>query len=330
MKSTFIILISMYILTIPKLMSAQAEKSFKSGGKPEARIFSNFSAAFSDGKNVNRFELTRAYLGYTYNFSETLSGRITYDVGNPGAGKFQMTALLKFAYLQYHKNNFSITGGMIPTTLFDLADKKWGYRYIYKSFQDEYGLGSSADLGISGEYVINKWFSADAILSNGEGYKQMDSDSVLKGGIGLTFFPVKNITVRGYIESMKKGSANQLGYSLLASYENSRFNINAEFSHQDDHNLVNGQNYGGISLFGTLSLKNKIKLFARFDQLESDKLSGISLPWNISKDGQLYMAGFEFSPVQGVKISPNYQGWQPAKSGIPIISKFYLNIEFRM
>jgi hypothetical protein len=330
MKQNKLLLISLIILTISKLTSAQGEVNFKPGGKPEFRVFSDFNSVFSNGSNVNRFEVTRAYLGYSYNFSKTFSGRMTYDVGNPSAGKFQMTALLKFAYLQYRKNNLSITIGMIPTTIFDLADKKWGYRYIYKSFQDEYGLGASADLGICGEYIINKWFSADAILINGEGYKQMDSDSVLKGGIGLTFLPVKNITIRGYIESMKKRSANQMGYSLLASFENNRFNLNAEFSHQADHNLVNGQNYGGISLFGTLLLKKKFKLFARFDQLKSGKLTGNNQPWNISKDGQLYLAGFEFSPVQGVKISPNFQGWQPAKLGIPFISKFYLNIEFRM
>jgi hypothetical protein len=330
MKSISIVLILLSILVIPKTMSAQAEKSFKPGGKPEARIFSNFNAAFSESKLVNKFELTRAYLGYTYNFNEKLSGRITYDVGNPGVGKFQMTALLKFAYLQFRKNNFCITGGMIPTTLFDLADKKWGYRYISKSFQDEYGLGSSADLGISGEYAINKWLTADAILSNGEGYKQMDSDSVLKGGIGLTFLPLKNITVRGYIESMKKGIANQLGYSVLVSYENSRLNLNAEFSHQDAHNMINGQNYGGISLYGTLILKKKIKFFARFDRLKSDKLTSINQPWNILKDGHLYITGFEFSPVQGVKMSPNYQRWQPAGAGYPSVSKFYLHLELRM
>jgi hypothetical protein len=329
MKKLFFLGISLLLFN-PVSLKAQAEEGFKPGGKPEVRVFSDFNSTFSDGRNVNRFEVTRAYLGYSCNFSKTFCGRITYDVGNPSVGKFQMTALLKYAYLQYRKDNLCITGGMIPTTIFELAEKKWGYRYVYKSFQDEYEIGASADLGISGEFRINKWFSADAILINGEGYKQMDNDSVLKAGIGLTLLPVKNITVRGYIETMKKGSANQQGYSLLVSYENSRFNFNAEFSHQDDHNLVNGQNYGGISMFGTLLLREKIKLFARFDQLESDKLTVNNQPWNISKDGQLYIAGFEFSPVHGVKISPNFQGWQPTKSGSPFVSKFYLHLEFRI
>jgi hypothetical protein len=330
MKPTFRFLIFLLILTIPKTMSAQTGKGFKPGGKPEARIFSEFNAAFSDGNNVNRFELTRAYFGYAYNFSETLSGRITYDVGNPSSGKFQMTALLKYGYLQYRKKNLCVTGGMIPTTLFDLSEKKWGYRYIYKSFQDEYGMGYSADLGISAAYLIDKWLTTDVILTNGEGYKQMDGDSVLKAGIGMTLLFLKNLTLRVYAESMKKRNANQQGYSFLASYENDRFNLNAELSHQNDHNLVAGRNWGGISLFGTLLLKKNIKIFVRFDQLGSDKLAGAVHSWNISKDGNLYMAGFEFSPVQGVKISPNFQGWQPSKTGNPFVSKFFLNLEFRI
>jgi hypothetical protein len=313
MKLTNVFLISFLILVIPKSINAQTDKSFKPGGKPEARIFSNFNAEFSDGKNVNRFELTRAYLGYTYNFCETLYGRITYDVGNPSVGKFQMAALLKFAYLQYRKNKLTITSGMIPTTIFDLADKKWGYRYIYKSFQDEYGLSTSADLGISGEYVINKWLSADAILVNGEGYKQMDSDSVLKGGIGLTFLPVKSITVRGYIESMKKGSADQLGYSLLASYEHSRFNLNAEFNHQDDHNLVAGQSFGGISIYGTVLLKKNLKLFARFDQLKSDKLPATANPGIFLKMGSFISPDLSFHLSRVLKFPRTFSNGNQTK-----------------
>lgn len=68
-------------------VNAQQEESFKPSGKVEVRIFSHFTSSFSDGDNFNKFDVTRAYLGYAYDFSKRFRGKITYDVGNPGAGK---------------------------------------------------------------------------------------------------------------------------------------------------------------------------------------------------------------------------------------------------
>ena len=32
------------------------------------------------------------------------------------------------------------------------------------------------------------------------------------------------------------------------------------------------------------------------------------IPWNYNKDGQLFMAGFDYSPTRGVKIAPTFPG----------------------
>ena len=178
-------------------LNGQDPLEFKPGGKMEVRIFTGLYSTFSDGENHTKFDVTRAYLGYGYNFSKTLSGRIVYDVADPGVGKMKFTGMLKFAYLRYQTKKLTVTGGMIPLPEYDQADKKWGHRYIYKPSHDEYGFGMAADLGLGVAYNIASWISADATLINGEGFKLTEADSTLKAAVGVTLVPARNLSLRG-------------------------------------------------------------------------------------------------------------------------------------
>ena len=84
------------------------------------------------------------------------------------------------------------------TTQFSYQEKFWGYRYIYKSFQDQYRFGNSADLGISLSYRLARWIEADAIITNGEGFKQLQVNDGLLYGIGTTITPLKGVSMRLY------------------------------------------------------------------------------------------------------------------------------------
>lgn len=329
MKITLLLLILGFCLSIHTL-SAQSNNEFKPSGKPEVLIFTNFNSSFSNGENVSKFEVTRAYFGYGYNFSPSLSGRVMLDVGNPGVGKLQMTAFLKYGYLQYQKEKLTVKFGMIGTNGYDIQEKFWGYRYIYKSFQDEYGMGPSADLGLSAAYKFNKIVSADVIIQNGEGYKSLDNDSALKVGVGLTIHPVKSLTLRGYYDTMKKDTANQQTIALMAGYANKYFSLAAEYNSQVDNGLKKGQDYSGYSFYGTFYVNTKINLFARYDNLNSENKIMQTQPWNYSKDGQQLMAGLEYSPVKGIKISPNFQRWRPRSESKSVISTMFMNVEIRL
>lgn len=318
------------LLTVSCSLSAQQEETFKPNGKPEVRIFTGFSSEVTDGESHNRFDVTRAYLGYIYNFSRSMTGRVTYDVGNPSAGKFQFSGLLKFAYLQYHTDNLTITGGMIPTPQYDYGDKKWGNRYLYKTFHDAYGFGPSADLGISAAWKINPWITADGVALNGEGYKLTEADSAFKLGIGVTLSPAENFSIRGYTDCMKKGTANQRTYELIASYEVQKVGLSAAYSFQKDHSLIAKHDFSGFSLNGFLFVKDDIKLFARVDHVESIKIGNAATSWNLNNDGELYLAGIEFAPAPGIKISPNIYGWQPAREESPFVTVFSLNLDLKL
>lgn len=310
--------------------STQTGEEFKPSGKPEVLIFTNFNNTTVNSKSLNKFEITRAYFGYGYNFSKTLSGRIMLDVGNPGVGSLAYTAYVKYGYMQYQDKSLTVKFGLIGTNGYDVQEKFWGNRYIFKSFQDQYGMGPSADFGLSAAYKFNDVISADAIVQNGDGYKSLENDSVLKAGVGVTIHPVKNLTLRGYYDNMKKRSATQQTTAFMAGYGNKTFNIAAEYNYQADNKLKSGQDFYGYSVYGTLFFNSKTSILAMYDNLTSKDITTNTNSWNFSKDGKQYLVGFQYAPVKGLRISPNYQLWTPRDGTKSNTSSFFLNVEIKI
>jgi hypothetical protein len=325
MKKTFLSIISMIALL--SVTNAQTEEK-ESFGKPFVKIFSNFHNSFSDGESQNMFEITRAYFGYEYTFNSNFSGKLTLDVGNPGAGKLQQTAFLKTAYLQYKKDGFSISMGLLGLVQFKEQETNWGYRYIYKSFQDEHKYNSSADLGMIVAYKFTDAFSMDLSITNGEGYKTVVVDSVLRTGIGATFKPTKDFTIRAYYDFIKKDEITQQSLALFAGYSTTDWTFGAEYNQLLNVKNAEDRDLSGYSFYTTYKSSKKTKIFARYDQLSSNEISGND--WNIVNDGSQFIIGMEFSPVKGVKIAPNYQGWNPKDDSKKILSAIFLNLELKL
>lgn len=321
------IVITMFMSAI-NAQSKDASGEFKAFGKPFVKIFTNYHSSFYDGENANVFEITRAYFGYEYNFSKEFSGKLTLDVRNPGSGSLQQTAYLKTAYLQYKKDGLSIGLGLLGLVQFKEQEEVWGYRYIYKSFQDEHKYNSSADLGMIVAYDFSDQFSMDFSLTNGEGYKTVVVDSIFRTGFGATLKPVKDFVFRAYYDFIKKLGVSQQSIALFAGYTGKDLSLGAEYNRFLNAKNATDKNLNGYSFYSTFTTKNKSKIFARFDLLNSNEISGNN--WNLNKDGSLIILGYEFSPVKGVKISPNYQGWNPKDDAKKMTSAFYLNLEIKL
>ncbi len=315
--------LTLAMLCIALLGMSQTTEEFKPGGKPFMKVFSNYHATFSDGESASAFELTRVYLGYEYAFSKNFSAKANFDIGDPGNGsKLQMTAYIKNAYLKYKENNFTVNFGLIGTTAFSLQEGFWGNRYVEKSFQDKYGFNSSADLGASVSYKFCDEFSADVIVVNGEGYKKLQADSAMRYGIGATIKPVEKLTGRVYYDfSSKETTLSSI--ATFIGYEAESFSVGAEYNKQLNHGFAEGHDLDGTSFYANYKASKKVKLFARYDNISSKS------DWNLSKDGQLYIAGVEIAPVKGVKIAPNFSGWSPADDSKAFTSTFILNFEFK-
>ncbi|HAN17663.1 MAG: hypothetical protein A2X13_03455 [Bacteroidetes bacterium GWC2_33_15] len=317
-----------FILSATVLMAQETTGEFKPGGKPAVTIFSNAHTVFVDETNTSAFELQRAYLGYEYAFSTNFSTKILFDVGNPESGKLQMTAYVKNALLNYKTDKLNINFGLIGLYHFNLQEKNFGYRYIMKPYIDEYGFGTSADLGASIEYRFTDFISADFTVMNGEGFKKLQSDETYKAGLGITVTPVKNLDLRVYSDYMKQDFAQQ-GYAFFAGYKADKFRVGTEYNMQKNHDMIENQDYSGISMYSTISIGKKFGIFGRFDHLKSETLEGADNSWNYSKDGQAYIVGFEYNPVKGVKLAPNFRGWNPADESKGFISSIYLNCEIK-
>ncbi len=325
MKKGSLLLLAMFCLVVTGMSQSN---EFKPGGKPFMKIFSNYHATFSDGESVSAFELNRLYLGYEYNFSEKFSAKANLDIGDPGAGSLEMTAYVKNAYLKYEEDKFSVHFGLIPTTQFKVQEKAWGYRYIEKSFQDAYKFNSSADLGVSVAYRFSDLLSADLSFVNGEGYKRLQADSTFRTGFGVTLTPGDKVTGRVYYDFISK-EETQSSLAALISYVEDEFSLAAEYNSQFNVGFNEDRTLSGTSIYGTLKAASKVKVYARFDYLTSNTLDGASNDWNVSRDGQLYIAGLEYAPVKGVKLAPNFRGWNPADDNQKFSTSLFLNCEIK-
>jgi hypothetical protein len=283
---------------------AQEKKDFKASGSAFAKLFTNFHIGLGTANDNQGFELQRAYLGYKYNFAEGFTGKVTFDIGNPNSNsKLERTAYVKNASITYKKDALSIKFGLISTIAFKEQEKVWGYRYFYKSFQDENKYNPSADMGFATSYQLLEGLSIDASITNGEGYKTLQSDNRYRYGAGLTYKD-SGLILRAYADIKNKDDEtleNQSILALFAAYQTKIFSIGAEYNMLTNHKYVKDNNISGISLYSTYKASKTVKFFARYDKMQSEN------DWNTSNDGSTLIAGMEYSPVKNLKIAPNYQ-----------------------
>lgn len=189
---------------------AQDAKNEEPKGKAIVQVFGNFHTGFGADNDDRGFDLDRSYLGYQYNLGKGLSVKGVMDIGKSSdVGDYQRIAYIKNAMVTWTKGRLTLNGGLISTTQFNMQEKHWGYRYIYKSFQDNYKFGSSADLGLSASYKLAPWISADAIVVNGEGYKKVQKNDGLLYGLGAEYNIIQ--------DTGNKEDADQYGLSVYGS-----------------------------------------------------------------------------------------------------------------
>lgn len=313
--------------------AAMAQTSdFKAGGKPIVKVFADYFYNSQNSKSNTGFEIQRAYLGYGYNFTEKFSGKALLDVGtNTGGSAY--TAFLKNALVEYKDKVFTIDAGLIGTDAFSLQETVWGKRYLQKSFQDLNSFSSSADLGVSAKIKITPAISFDASVLNGEGYKKVQTDSTLKVSAGLTVQPIKGLSARVYMDylnnnkNIKPAGKSQTTFNAFLGYVATKASVGAEYNYQKNAGLTSGKNLTGISIYGTAEIAPKTNVFARFDNLSSKddvNATGSTLGTN---DGNLIIAGLEYTLTKGIRVSPNLQIYNPKQDGGKNLTSFYLNLE---
>ncbi len=305
---------------------AQNTQSEEPQGKAIVQVFGNFHTGFGTENDDRGFELERSYLGYEYKLNKSLTVKGVMDIGKSSdVSDYHRMAYIKNAMISWKTGNLTLNGGLISTTQFNFQEKFWGYRYIMKSFQDQYKFGSSADLGISATYKFADWLSADAIIVNGEGYKKVQKNDGLNYGLGTTLTPAKGLQIRlygGLNESGEQGKENIVNMAAFVGYKSDKFTIGAEYNKMWNASYKEGQDQYGYSVFASAKLDKKTEVYARFDDLCSKD------DWNKAKDEQAAILGAQFKLGKYVKIAPNVRMSMPKADGLDNVYSAYINCYF--
>ena len=305
---------------------AQDVKNEEPKGRAIVQVFGNFHAGFGENNGDMGFELDRSYLGYEYKLTDGLTVKGVMDIGkSKSVDDYHHIAYIKNAMVSWKRGNLTINGGLISTTQFNFQEKFWGYRYIMKSFQDQYKFGNSADLGISAAYKFADWVSADAIIVNGEGYKKIQFGDGLNYGLGVTLTPVKGFQIRlygGLNDSGDKSQAKSVNMAAFAGYKADKFTIGAEYNHMLNASYTKDNDQFGYSVFGSVKVVKYAELYARFDDLYSNN------DWNIKKDERAAILGAQFKLGKYVKIAPNVRMTMPKAEGTKSAYSAYVNCYF--
>ncbi len=315
----------------------ESNNDFKPSGSAHFKVFWNYHADFSQGAvQKSAFELKRSYLGYKYKFSKDISTKITFDVGQNEGGS-DLTAFLKIAQLDWKvAPAVTLSMGLIGNLQFDDQEDLWGYRYMFKSFQDEFKFGSSADLGINANFKLSDKLEGNVLIFNGEGYTNLqDTNGNQRYGSSLVYRPIKGLFTKIYVDAYPTASEKTMtNVSLSAGYELEKIRFGAEYNQLNNgekyNKAVTDKNLDGLSFYSTYTFSPKFEIFGRFDQLSSNTLSGATTAWNEAKDGNQIVAGFQYAPVKGVKFALNYQGFDFKQAGKNTESLVFLNAEFKL
>ena len=323
------------ILILLVLVSFKTYAQDLGNGKPNFKIFWNYHNDFT--KEVTKksaFELKRVYLGYKHDFNDSFSAKVTYDIGSNSGGS-EYTAYVKIAQLDWKLNpKVKLSMGLIGNKQFNDQESLWGYRYAQKGILNEFKFGPSADLGINSEFTINPKFKISLFILNGEGYKSLQDDNGhQKMGTSFIYNFSEKFTGKIYIDSQRSENTKSIkNNSFFLGYNNIDFRVGVEYGKiknartykdaEDDHNR------DGFSVFGSKKISKNYELFARYDQIISNTLPGVSKPEK--KDGSLLMFGTQYQATKGVKFNLNYKLFNYNNSVTNNKSILSLNAEFKI
>jgi len=267
------------------------------------KVFYNYSIDLDEDRN-NAFNIKRAYLTFANEVNETVSYKVTYDMGS-NAGGSAHTAFLKVAMIKWNTSLGNVSIGMQGLNMFKTMENTWGHRFIQKMPMDTYGFSPSADLGIGITHGFGA-ISTSALVTNGGGYKKAESDSHKKFSFHAVFGEPKlnkndgfnigaSFSIEPYdIDSVTTENTNVMG--TFAGYGGSGFRGGLEFDTKQQNDITSQI----ICLYGTYKISDKLFLLARLDQVEGNT--------SVKQDGiQVIIAGVHYGLEKGLTVAPTFR-----------------------
>ena len=271
------------------------------------KVFFNHSTDLSEG-GINAFNMKRAYLTLDNDVSESVSYKVTYDIGNNDGGSAH-TAFLKVAMMKWKTSLGNVMIGMQGMNMFKTMENTWGHRFIDKMPMDTYGFSASADLGVGLSRPFGP-IATSALITNGGGYKKAESDSYKKLSIHAVYGESKLNKKDGFNgglsfsmepydkDSLTTENTNVTG--IFAGYAANGFRGGFEF----DTKTQEEESGKIVSAYGTYKLSDKLSILARLDMADPNI--------EVEKDGtQAVIAGFHFFADKGLTVAPTFRMTTP-------------------
>jgi hypothetical protein len=154
--------------------------------KPTALVFAHYGLDLTEGsENASEFDIDRAYLGAVGSVGEHWGAKVLFDASREFEGVNDKTfVFLKHAWMEYHRGDLKVRGGMVDTGFVPYGEQFTGFRYVTKQLADDNKVLSSADLGanVQGKAAggLLDWHAG---VYNGEGY----SHAEVSGSGGKSF-----------------------------------------------------------------------------------------------------------------------------------------------
>ena len=302
-------------------------------GKAIAELFTDFHHIVAGDSVSTGFNVSRAYLGYSFIYNNLFTGTIIIDAGNPAdlaAGSMpRRYAHYREASLTYTGDKLTLAMGITGTKIFAFQQKFWGKRYVANTYQSLYGYGYSADIGIVATYKFNQIVEADITVMNGEGYYSLQLDNDIRVSAGLSVTPTDRVALRFYGDIQKKEGLVQNTLIGFAGYRSPLFYIGSEITYKSNLDLTEGHHAWGTSTTAGVTVFDKTEIFARYDLGNSVVPEDEDLRWNFHKDGTLIIAGVQYEFNTAVKIALNYKTFLPADNDLNRSNGVYLNALFK-
>lgn len=319
---------------------------------PIVQVFGTASYDFE--KNNYGYSFGRTHLGFQYQFNEKWSSKIIIDRGrassvgeilvsdssgnmlnvdNASKEGAYYTMYLKFASLQWKVNDkLTLEGGAILQNHYITQEEFWGLRYVAQTFQDLYWKIPSSDLGFKATCKLNNILSVDAAITNGEGPRvKQDAFGRVKFAGGVNVNPSEKVQTRIFYHNRQAKTGSEEAEQLISVFvgfkPTAKFRIGGEFNYMENLDYASKLNSYGFSFYSAYSLTNKTELFARYDRLLYEIPENANE--NIIGDGNTFMGGLSYTPINGVKLSLNYQGWMPDETSNQNENSILLSMEYK-
>ena len=266
-------------------------------------LIAGFSMLFSSGnisgvtyfEYEDSFDISRTYFTYKNTVSDELSFKFQTDVGrlDSGVADDRWTVYLKKAHMDWKVNSdMKMSMGMIGLNMFNVQEKTWGHRFLYKSAMDKYKFSASADLGIAFTQKMGS-ITASLLMTNGEGYKESDVDDENKMSFQLLYGPSKLNKKDGYNFGIVYSSLEDVTVTgFFGGWASNGLRVGLEQNTEDD----NGTENALTSIYATYKVNNNLSAVVRMDDFDS----------NSDVDAEeVTMAGLIWTPTKGLDICLN-------------------------